>query len=607
MEVISVIAGGVSIINDISSIIDNFTKNIKDLITEEENRKLQLRLEAGKQNFEIRKLEETFAAQSALARREHEMRLKEQQENFKFLCESEQWKLFLQNWPLLTPPMVIRDCQYLNDGRVCLQVFMNKSKDKRYNKYIYPLVEQGLKDYVDLYGAMGADNLLFYQGNFREGYSGNAINQNLRYALRDLPVLVIDMDVVNDKLYIYTTLWGIGSNEKSQGTAFTLQFDPDGRDTEYFLKLSGEVLACLKMLVGFVYDLYNLSEYDGAPVFVKAMEWEGKKEGAVLYYPQLGRAVELNYTKIYKFALGDSAGKGSLRTTRLHILRLNFVKAVKSFLNEEEISDYLHDSLMAWVSLRSDMTAADFLRRIVGDRGLISKYFSAADMSYFHDLASVFESLGTGNKYPVIRSLVLNADKALVVERGKSIGGNLVIDDTIYQKSKGGRDIPVETHKHWLTIKAREAIQKENYEEAIGLLQELAKICHNQGKEHDAYLVEHNAFLCGQKNIYKKAGISLEAFGGIPNVDLMQETLTKLSDRVFAEKKFDSFVYYKRLNARLCRAQGKEGDAFCLEETAYAYENAAAEIRKKKGVSGKMQEAQMLRELSEEYAKMAGK
>lgn len=607
MEVLSIIGSGIELISGISSIYDNFMKNTTNLLIAEANRKLQVQLEAGRQNFEIKKLEATFVSQNALIQKEHEMRMEEQQKNFELLCNSEQWKIFLQNWPLLTPPMVIRDCQYLNDGRVCLQVFLNKSNNKRYAKSVYPFVEQGLKDFVNLYAAAGARNLLFHQSDFKEGFSGSAINQNLWYVLKEMPVLVIDTDVVNDELYISTTIWGIGSGEKSQGTEFKLKFQPDGKGARDYLQFSRKVLACLKFLVGSVYDLYNLMEYDKEPLLPEVMEQEGEGEGAILFYSELRNIIGNNYMGIYKLVLGSDAAGESLRTTRLHSLRLKYAKAIESFLDEEEMSDCLHDSLMSWIRLRSDKTVVDFLRYVDNEPELIRKYFSEDDIFYFHDLAALFGKHGKSSKYQIIRSLILNVDKQLSIGQGKLVGDIPIIDVDLYQKNYVGIDIPDETNKHYLTIRAKNEIQKENYSEAAELLREVAKICHAQKKEHDAYLLEHNAFLCEQKSIYKKADVPLDAFGGVPNVAILQETLTKLSDRAFSEKKFDLFVYYKTLNARLCRAQGKERDAFLLENSAYAYRDFASEITKKKRETREEQEAQMLRKLADEYMRRVGK
>lgn len=125
---------------------------------------------------------------------------------------------------------------------------------------------------------------------------------------------------------------------------------------------------------------------------------------------------------------------------------------------------------------------------------------------------------------------------------------------------------PTELKKNELTRLAIKAEKEKRYLNAEKLWSEIAVICHQQNKERDAYWVEHRAKQCRHMQIFKEARISIQAFSDIPNADKLQDALTDAAVKKLVKKDYEAYTVYSLLNARLCHAQGKEQDAFWLEE-----------------------------------------
>ena len=132
---------------------------------------------------------------------------------------------------------------------------------------------------------------------------------------------------------------------------------------------------------------------------------------------------------------------------------------------------------------------------------------------------------------------------------------------------------PTELRKNALTDKARTAENEKRYLDAEKLWLEIAEICHRQGtwRESDAYLVEHRAMQCHHMEIYKNARISIRSFKDVPNLDKLQDALTCAAEKTSSKGDYATFTVCSLLNARLCHAQGKERDAFLLEESTKKY------------------------------------
>lgn len=131
-----------------------------------------------------------------------------------------------------------------------------------------------------------------------------------------------------------------------------------------------------------------------------------------------------------------------------------------------------------------------------------------------------------------------------------------------------------ELRKNTLRKEARTAESKKRYLDAEKLWLEIAAICHQQGgalRESDAYLVEHRAMQCRHMEVYKNAHISIRSFKEVPNLDKLQDALTYAAEKALAKQDYATLTVCSLLNARLCHAQGKERDAFLLEESTKRY------------------------------------
>lgn len=133
---------------------------------------------------------------------------------------------------------------------------------------------------------------------------------------------------------------------------------------------------------------------------------------------------------------------------------------------------------------------------------------------------------------------------------------------------------PAELRKNTLTAEAHLAEQEKRYLDAETRWLEIAAICHRTNTsyhEQDAYWVEHRALQCRHMQVYRDARISIRSFADIPNLDKLKDALTDAAAGSLEKKDYSSFTVYQLLNARLCHAQGKERDAFWLEEAARPY------------------------------------
>lgn len=137
----------------------------------------------------------------------------------------------------------------------------------------------------------------------------------------------------------------------------------------------------------------------------------------------------------------------------------------------------------------------------------------------------------------------------------------------------------IEREKYQITLQVEQAREKRDYKNAACLLKKLASICHSQGKERDAYLLEHEAFLYEQELIYQKAKIPTDVFEDTPYVEKLKEAFGEAADWAAAMDQIDYAVSFKQLNARLCRVQGLERDAYLLDNAGYQLLEKAGRAR----------------------------
>ncbi len=178
---------------------------------------------------------------------------------------------------------------------------------------------------------------------------------------------------------------------------------------------------------------------------------------------------------------------------------------------------------------------------------------------------------------------------------GHSYAGN--VDDNIRRKI-----FALTNEQKRLTILAEKAEAQHNYTKAAELWNKIAPICRRLGWKRDAYLVEHAAFLCTQKEIYREAKISFDEFcGKIPFVENLKVVMTKEAEQAWKKEEIDKYVMLKLVNARICRAQGKKEDACLLENSANPYRGTVENALGEKKISWAEFEKQCLKDLAIEY------
>ena len=177
-----------------------------------------------------------------------------------------------------------------------------------------------------------------------------------------------------------------------------------------------------------------------------------------------------------------------------------------------------------------------------------------------------------------------------------------VYDDDVAHGRIPSVPIPeIEREKYYLTVEAQRAVKQGDYGEAARIFREIAKICHRQGKEHDAYLNEHEAFRMDQLLIYRKAKIPLTAFAKTPYAEKLKEALDDGAGWADAMGQTDYSAAFRMLSARICRAQGQERDAYLLEDASYKILEAAGRRFDWKKVPTQDMEAECLRKIARRY------
>lgn len=395
-----------ALINSAASIYNGKKTREQQEKLAEKNRLLTEKMEANRQNFQIEMHERNAKMQKELSLQNHQLRLEEQANNFNLTCQQAEWNRFLSTWPLVTPPHVIRRDQVLSDNTIALRVIFSRNNNEIFSKTVYPEVEQGLREFVELYhNQFHSKNLIFYHNGYSSSYTGGAIEANIHYALKELPVIIIESNVLLNKIVISFSMWGLGSSEPSHFTAFKIPYQQaavNGKiDINYYHNISQKILAYLKFLLGYTYDAYNLIEYSRPPLLpqVAAFEFEHKNDleviGAMLDDPDVKLALAEKYSELYDSVIGSEKGTfaqlpESCKSASLHELRLDYAEAVKECVSNAQYIKYLNDSLRAWVSLRSSAKPDLFLKHLSSGSQPLNKYCTKKDAAFLSRIRNLY-------------------------------------------------------------------------------------------------------------------------------------------------------------------------------------------------------------------------
>lgn len=414
---------GIATLHIASAIVNGITSTVNSKLGREqqerinsESRKLQRELEDKREAFTAQQNEENARRQTELAQLNHDLRLQEQEQNFFNARAQASWTMFMKNWPLLNLPEVIRQEQILPDNTVSLRVFFSKCSDPTFAKIIYPTVEHWLREFIDVYhNVFNSHNIIFYENAFVSSVTGEAVDKNIHYALRDLPVVIIDTNIIMDEINVSLTMWGLGNTPiPKHFTVFKLPYKPQ-ENLDYYRQLARTICAYLKFIIGYAYDSYNLIEYNRSPILplVAQYEHETDASGNILAFAELKRMLPEKCVEIYNAVLGESQQATGMKPyallpesnkqTILHRLRLDYAVSVRDCIDDTTYVAILDESIVAWTKLRSELSTLDFLLTLNGDmiRGdnVAKKYFSDSDRIYFFDLIDAYSKAKATSPY----------------------------------------------------------------------------------------------------------------------------------------------------------------------------------------------------------------
>lgn len=439
---------GTAIVNAVSNFVNGKQNRKQQEKLARENQKFNERMEANRQNFQLKLNRENSENQRELSEQNHRQRLLEQENNFKLLVQGKEWEHFLKDWPLQNLPSVLRKDQILDDGTVALRVFYSKSTNQIFSAYVYPLVERGLLEFIDSYhNVFFSQNIIFYHRGYKEGVYGGAYNANIKYALNDVPIVIIDTDILLDEICVSATIWGFDNVDGQHMTLFKLPFQIksiNGRpDNDSVKQLANEILAHLKFVLGCAYDTYNMVMYNRAPILPQIANYELNQgtESAFLHYENIKAFFGKQYGEIYSTLLsGDGSDENKSfaelpennKKTILHNLRLDYALAARDVIAPEVFIKCLDESIDSWCELRTTIPAIDFLNSLADNNENILRYFAIEDVDYFKKLCDAYAmSVIETEKGEVclrIKKDVLNVepeianfnDKAVVVTKKKT-------------------------------------------------------------------------------------------------------------------------------------------------------------------------------------------
>lgn len=398
--------------NVVSNLVNGNASRKQQVELNERNHKQQLELQRARDNFTLEANKENYQRQCEIALLNHKLRLQEQENNFKQQCRMREWQQVEAQWPLNVLPAVMRHEQCLEDRTISLRVILSKSanptpENQEFQRYIYPSLEYSLKSFVNIYNNdFQSRNIIFYDNACKNGCFGGAFNSNVHYGLRDLPVVILEVGVLSNMVSVSTSMWGMGNNQMQNFVAFELPYDSTKlRDQSYRQEIADSISAHVKFVVGCVYDLYNLVVYDRMPLLPKAAncELERKAKGPVLGYTDIKKEFTNYYGRMYSNALGTPQSEqtavaliGESKAATLHKLRLEYACSVKDIVSEDVYANYLDESVRAWVKLRTEASAEDFLQYLLHNPQDIARYVSEDDRQYFVRLCEAYEAYNLG-------------------------------------------------------------------------------------------------------------------------------------------------------------------------------------------------------------------
>lgn len=402
-----------AIVNAVTSTANSAASRKQQERLASQSRDINREMEENRQNFQLEMHELNAQKQSELNQQSHAFRLSEQQNAFENACKQAEWNQFLAHWPLVNYPSVIREQQLLPDDTVSLRVIFSKSAEPDFHKYVYPYVEQGLRDFVDLYhNVFRSQNIIFYHNAFLSNVFGGAVEANIHYGLKELPVIIIGTNILQNQIDVSLTMWGLGDSRSfpDHMSIFKLPYQRVP-DIKYYEQLASKILQYLKFIIGFAYDTYNLTEYNKMPLLpsVAKYELECNLPDAILSAEELRLIMGKKYNEIYNGVIGnlpDDNEEGTkallpyhTKSMELHRLRLDYAKSVIECSDKATFVKYLNESIEAWAAMRTTAQTNEFLSQLLNNPDEIKQYVGQVDKDYIEQLANEYEVSGAVSQY----------------------------------------------------------------------------------------------------------------------------------------------------------------------------------------------------------------
>lgn len=184
-----------------------------------------------------------------------------------------------------------------------------------------------------------------------------------------------------------------------------------------------------------------------------------------------------------------------------------------------------------------------------------------------------------GNKIVIPRPISLsenddndnnkNDDNDINDENIDDFNNDCSMDLSKYYNYRGGPIPQIEMRKYQMTCNASYLIGYGLYKDAEKELLEIAKICRNQNKKRDAYLLEHQAFLCREKDILQTVEFNMKYFKDMPNIEILKCVLSNMAEYALKICDYSENVFCLKLIEKLCKAQGKSRDVYLLGITIH--------------------------------------
>ena len=227
-----------------------------------------------------------------LEAKQHENRILDQNSNIDQLLQQLTHETAISKWPMKVLPIIMQSRSLGNliinkEEKTALHCIFTPSNNFKFNKYVFPLIENALEQYANKYwGTMSDHPVLFYSGAWKtsNGIIAEAPTavqiQSMRKNLRNLPTLMISPYFHPTKKYLLfqVQMWGVGaasSDEFSipeiipQKSDFRFQHDYTSEtsydNNEIINWIVEDLVPYLQCMIGYMADTYFWSGFGLAP------------------------------------------------------------------------------------------------------------------------------------------------------------------------------------------------------------------------------------------------------------------------------------------------------------------------------------------------------